>query len=107
MIVKGERLPRLTFGMVLWLKRRHDPDEYDLDRLRELYRQELPDEEQPPAYYLEKLRASGFTAGWLIVQKASGEVESYEAINHNPKLVSSQAQSGNAGKAESADRPGP
>lgn len=52
----GERQPKLTFAHCLWLKRAHDPREYDPERLAVLFGQALPELEEPAEYYLHFLR---------------------------------------------------
>lgn len=45
--VNGVVLPKLTLANCLYLKRHHDPEEFDERRLAELYHQALPIPESP------------------------------------------------------------
>jgi hypothetical protein len=50
--VDGVRLPNLTLGNLLWLKRKHDPEYYDLDFLCELKMVKfLADPEELPEWF--------------------------------------------------------
>lgn len=55
----GERQPKLTFSHCLWLKRAHDPHEWNPERLAVLYGQCLPELEEPPEYYRRCLKHRG------------------------------------------------
>lgn len=47
--------PSLSLAHCLWLKRHHDPENWQPERLAELRGQPLPELEEPPDWYLHRL----------------------------------------------------
>ncbi len=61
----GVLLPYLTLPRVLWLKKRIDPENYDRQRLQQLYGKRLPVASKPPLVFLrEWARWQGSESGY-------------------------------------------